>query len=225
MGYLLKISTLLAATLAVVNTSAVDRPEPFIGQTVGATIGAETSPDGKEVARCDLADKFHMQNKVGINFAGLCVFASMRHAGYWQDEPLFQKMLDFMTSQLGGGYPTKVDDMLIKASAKFGLPIPPYVQMEDGDLEILKLACKCGYMPGITYGISPTGRYNGREIAHMVNLIHASDNWFCILDNNHIGGNQYEWMTPAEFKRTYTTNRGGWCIILMTTPTPPRIKQ
>lgn len=208
----------LAAHLGLANQN--DRREP-----VGASVGGEKSPDGKVIARCDLPDKFQRKNSVGINLMGLCVFASLRHAGHWQDDPLFQKMQDFMESKPGGGWPEKVDSMLAEASRKYGLPIPPYIQVEDDDLEILKLAIKCGYMPGITYGVSPTGRYGGRQIAHMVNLIHADENWFCVMDNNYIGGQNYEWMTPAEFKRTYTTGGGGWCVILMTTPTPPRIKE
>lgn len=216
---MLKISIVMAALLAPFVVMVQDGPD-----SIEASIGGETSPDGKEIARCDLADKYQQENMVGINGMGLCVFASMRHAGYWQDEPLFQKMVDFMKTRPGGGWPEKVDSMLAAASAKYNLPIPPYIQMQDGDLEVLKLACKCGYMPGVTYGVSPTGRYGGRTIGHMVNLIHASDNWFCVLDNNYIGGNKYEWMTPEEFKRSYVTRGGGWCVILMTTPTPPRIK-
>jgi hypothetical protein len=39
-------------------------------------------------------------------------------------------------------------------------------------------------MPAVTYGYSP--RYGGR-VAHMVNLVHLSERWAAILDNNFPG--------------------------------------
>lgn len=62
--------------------------------------------------------------------------------------------------------------------------------VEGSDLERLKLACRTGRMPGVTYAFSPTGRYGGARIAHMVNLVHADDQWFAVLDNNYPGADQ-----------------------------------
>lgn len=215
----LKILILFLLPLLVLPMQAQHKIE------VTASVGTgELSPNGLESVTCNLQDKFHQRNSVGINGAGLCVFASMKHAGTWQDDPLFVAIFDFMKSHLGGGYPSKVDEMLQKASVKYNLPIPDYIQVEDSNIDILKVACKCRYMPCVTYGVSPTGRYNGRSIAHMVNIVHASDSWFCVLDNNYPGISNYEWMTPDEFKRSYTKTGGGWCIILMTTPTPPNAR-
>ena len=100
------------------------------------------------------------------------------------------------------------------------MPVPTYLQVEGRDLEILKLACKTGRIPSVTYCFSPAGRYGGRRIAHMVSLLHADDHWFVVLDNNYPG--TYEWMTPAEFARTYGCNRSnGWAVILLDSGPPP----
>ncbi len=90
---------------------------------------------------------------------------------------------------------------------KKGVPVPPYIQVQGKDIEILKLACKTGRMPGVTYSFSPSGRYGGQKIAHMVSLPHADDKWFCVLDNNF--PRTYEWLTPQEFSRTYAPGSGG----------------
>lgn len=217
---LLKFSTMICS-LALMCSFSQDA-------SIGASVGGDKSPDGKCTARCDLADKYHHRNTSGIDFAGLCVFTSLQHAGIWQDDPLFEKMHEFMESHMGGGWPQKVDAMLLEASKKYGLEIPPYMQVQSNDLEVLKLAIKCGYMPCVTYYVSPTGRYGGRRIAHMVNIIMApepgsNEGWFCVLDNNYIGGQNYEWMTQAEFIKTYTGGSTGWSVILLTLPTPPRV--
>ncbi len=76
-------------------------------------------------------------------------------------------------------------------------------------------------MPGVTYSFSPTKRYGGARIAHMVSLVHADDQWFCVLDNNYPGLDKYEWMSPAEFLKTYTGGGGGWAVILLDRGPPP----
>jgi hypothetical protein len=91
--------------------------------------------------------------------------------------------------------------------------------VESGVRVILKLACKTGRMPGVTYSFSPTGRYGGRRIAHMVSLVSADDRHFVILDNNYPG--TYEWMTPEEFTRSYTGGGQGWAVILLAPPPSP----
>jgi hypothetical protein len=112
--------------------------------------------------------------------------------------------------------------MVAQIAAKKGAPVPDYLQSEGMDLELLKAACQAGRMPGVTYSFSPSGRYNGQRIAHMVNLVYADDKWFVVLDNNYpcteAKPNMYEWLTPAEFKRVYAP---GWCVILLDSAPPP----
>jgi hypothetical protein len=194
-----------------------------------ARAGGLVAPNYKPAA-LQFPPEMYVRNTAGTDGLGLCVFTSLHHAGKWQNAELFVKQLEFMRKQPGGGYPSKVDNVLRAASKQFGLAIPQYVQIQDRDIDVLKLAIKNGYMPSVTYGISPTGRYNGKKISHMVNLIHADDNFFGVLDNNYVGPDEIEWMTPAEFMRAYTTNGrspvggvNGWAVVLLTAspPKPP----
>lgn len=186
-----------------------------------AKISGLTSPDGKEKLQIQLPESHHQRNSVGIDHKGLCVFASMKHAGDWQNDKLFLAIFDWMKKNNGGGSPAKVDAMIKQLAKEQGLPIPNYVQVEETDMEILKLAVKNNMMPCVTYGYSPTGRYAGKKISHMVNCVHATNNWFAVLDNNYPGENQIEWMDEATFKRVTADTAGkAWFIILLTEPPP-----
>src|SRR5258706_5337603 len=151
------------------------------------SIGGFKSPDSKENMMCPLPGYLHQRNSVGTDRAGLCVYASAKHTGQWQYEQLFIAIFDYMKNHPGGSYPDKFKKTLAACAKEKGLPMPEYLQIQDDDIEILKMACKNGFMPGVTYGYSPTGRYNGKRIAHMVSLVHASDTWFAVLDNNYPG--------------------------------------
>ncbi len=80
----------------------------------------------------------------------------------------------------------------------------------------------------ITYGRSPTGRYNGKQIAHMVCCMHADDKWFAVLDNNYLGGGSdkvYEWCSSAEAIKAFSAgDRAGeyWAVILLGPPPSPK---
>lgn len=198
----------------------IDRKRWVIHESFEAKTGGNQSPDGASI-QIDFPGDRHKLNQGGSDGAGLCVFDSAHHAGDWQGDPLFYAIFQWMRKHPGGGWPEKFDSMIARASQELGLPIPEYIHVQDNDLEILKLACKNGLMPSSTYSWSPTGRYNGRRIAHMVNVVHASDEWFAVLDNNYIGENAYEWMKPTEFLKSYSGGRTGWSIILLTKSPPP----
>lgn len=108
--------------------------------------------------------------------------------------------------------------MLERFCQEKGYPKPRYVQVEGLDLDILRRACASGRMPGVTYSVSPTGRYGGSKIAHMVSLVHADQKSFVILDNNYTGEAAYEWLSEAEFRRTYAP---GWAVVLIQPGAPP----
>lgn len=200
-----------------------------LAEPVGkAVVGGSVHPDGTAVA-CDLPDRFHQKNTGGSDGAGLCVYASARHTGRWQNDAAFEGLFDWMRSKPGGSYPEKFDKTLKQFCQEKGLPVPRYIQVEGGDLEILKLACKTGRMPGVTYCVSPTGRYGGQRIAHMTSLAGAGEGkgpdgkgWYVILDNNY--PQSYEWMSESEFRKAYTGMGGGWAIVLLlpSPPPPPR---
>jgi hypothetical protein len=194
------------------------KPRRPWGTTFEATVGGPRHPDGTELD-CDLPERFHVKNRGGSDGSGLCVFASMRHSGLWSDEPVFTGIFEFMFTRPGGGYPDKVDRMVDAFCKDKNLPRPEYVQVEGSDLEILKAACRAGLMPGVTYYRSPTGRYGGRRVSHMVSLVAATDKWFAIIDNNH--PKSYEWVAPDEFRACYTGGRAGWAIIPLKPGPPP----
>jgi len=184
---------------------------------LAASVNGPTAPDRAEVQN-DLPAEFHVRNRGGSDGAGLCVFASLKHSAIYQEVTPLKEIFEFMFTRPGGGYPDKVDKVIRDICKQKGVPVPPYIQVEGKDIEILKLACKTGRVPGVTYGFSPSGRYGGQRIAHMVTLLHADDKWFCVLDNNF--PKTYEWMTPQEFQRAYTSD-GGWCVIFLDSGPPP----
>ncbi len=184
---------------------------------VTATVSGPVAPDGTEVQN-DLPPQFHVKNRGGSDGAGLCVFASLKHSAIWQDIAPLQDIFEYMFTRPGGGYPEKVDKVIRDICKQKAVPVPPYIQVEGSDIEILKLACKTGRLPGVTYGYSPSGRYGGRRIAHMVTLLSADDKNFCVLDNNF--PKTYEWMTPQEFQGAYRAD-GGWAVIFLDSGPPP----
>lgn len=185
-----------------------------------AHVGGATDADGTQI-QCDLPGSEHMKNAVGSDGSGLCVFTSIAHSARWQNVPLLTDFRDWMKSRPGGGYPSKVDKMIARIAKEKSAVAPDYVQVEGTDLEVLKLACRTGRMPSVTYSRSPTGRYGGQRIAHMVNLVHADDRHFVVLDNNYPGEDRYEWLSAEEFLKTYASGGGGWAVILLSPGPPP----
>ena len=219
LGYLLGIVLLATGFFRGQESAAMD---------VGAKVAGQVAPDGLTEIQIDLPGKLHMRNTGGMgprgpgSGAGLCVFTSINHSAIWQDVPQLQSFQKWMTQKPGGGYPSKVAAMITAFCKEQNVPEPEYLQVEGRDIEILKKACASGRMPGVTYSFSPTGRYGGARISHMVSLVHATDQWFAVLDNNYPGAANYEWMTPAEFVRTYTGGgASGWAVILLRQPPPP----
>jgi len=187
---------------------------------VGASVGGARHSDGTEI-NCDLPGELHQKNTGGSDGAGLCVYASNRHTGRWQNCQQFEYLFEWMKKHPGGSYPEKFTQTLEQCCKEKGWPVPDYLQIESTDLEILKKISATGRMLGVTYGISPTGRYNGQTIAHMVSLVHADDRHFVVLDNNYPGEDQYEWMTPQEFLKAYASHGNGWAVVLLNPGPPP----
>jgi hypothetical protein len=199
------------------------RPKPWgdcgapVGAGAEAKVGGSRHEDGTEL-HCDLPGSEHLRNKGGRDGAGLCVFTSIDHSARWQNVPALVGFRDWMTKHPGGGYPSKVAAMVKRICQERGVPEPDYIQVERVDPEMLRRACKSGRMPGVTYSRSPTGRYGGGRIAHMVSLVHADERHFVILDNNYPGADKYEWMTEAEARKAGVFE---WAVILLAPPPPP----
>ncbi len=180
------------------------------------------------VLQLDLPLSLHMRNTRGTDRAGLCVWTSLNHSAYWQNIQGLQGIQKYMTHLRGGGWPSRVDDLVPKVCASLNAPTPSVLNIQNKDLEILKLATRLGRMPGVTYSFSPTGHYGGRRIAHMVTLVGAGigkgpdgKGWWCVLDNNY--PDSYEWMSENQFLRTYTGGGQGWCVIFGTPAGPPPV--
>ena len=165
--------------------------------SVGAKIGGPEM-DGQKIT-CNLPGKYHIHNVGGSDGVGLCVFASGHHAGVWQGEPVFEGLFEWMRSHPGGGWPEKVDSMVLRYAKEKKLPIPDYVQVEGTDLELLEAVVDSGRMVCCHYGRSPSGRYHGATISHMVNCVKAGPDKYVILDNNYPGDSNYEWLSKEEF--------------------------
>ena len=183
------------------------------------------------IGQIDLPRSQHMKNTGGIGpggpgtGAGLCVFTSIQHAARWHNIPVFMaEFQKWMMNMPGGGHPSKVDQMIKTFCREKGIhQPPPYMQDTSGDLNLLASVVQHGYMPGITYCFSPTGRYSGQYIAHMVNCVAAragpQKNLWAILDNNYPG--TIEWMDEKTFARTFIERGGGWFFIWLAPPPPP----
>jgi hypothetical protein len=163
----------------------------------------------------------------GSDTVGLCVYASARHTGRWQNDPLFDAIFEWMRKHPGGSYPEKFDRTIKQCAKELGMEVPPYIQITNSrDLSILRLACKTGRMVMITYERSPTGRYGGERISHMVNLPHCDEKWAGVLDNNYVFPRTpvervIEWMDPEKELLGVCNPRGFWAVVLLTPPPPP----
>jgi hypothetical protein len=174
--------------------------------------------DGEAVT-CDLPTSEHLRNLgSAIDGGGLCVFTSIDHAARWANEPTLIGFRDFMRRYPGGGYPEKVDESIPRMARSKGLPVPAYVQHTGGDPEFLRLALKTGRYPCVTYSGRDGVFYRG-SVAHMVNLVHLSERWAVIHDNNFPG--RWLWMPPAEFLARWQSSGGGWAIVLLKPGPPP----
>lgn len=191
------------------------------GDASEAKVGGNVSPDGTEEIHCDLPEAEHRRN-VTSRGEGCCVQTSINHSARWQNVPAlvdFQKWVQ-QKGLSGGANPELVDQRIPACCKDRGYPVVPYVQIRGAaDLEMVKLACKGGRMPAGTYSRSPTGRYGGGRIAHMITLSHCSDKWVAVCDSNYIGSSNYEWMTPDEYQR-YCNDGKTWIVVLLAPPPP-----
>lgn len=184
---------------------------------VSASVGGLETPEGAP-AQCPMPPEQRLKNKGGSDGSGLCVFTSIAHSARWQGVEVLQDFRDWMTKHPGGGYPTKVDSMIEKICKERSVEKPRYIQVQNGDLDILIKACQTRRMPAITYSFSPSGRYSGGRISHMVSLIHADGKFWGILDNNYI--EEIEWLSTEEFTKTFG-GKSGWAVILLDAGPPP----
>lgn len=191
----------------------------FCQTAFGASVGGNQDPNGVYL-QCPLPVDMRAKNVGGSDGAGLCVFTSIQYAALYQDVFQLKEFQAWMRKHPGGGWPEKVDQMIDKLCKEKGWAKPRYIQNRNGDLALLELACRTGRPPSITYSFSPSGRYGGGKIAHMVSLFHAIGGFWGIADNNY--PDEIEWLTTEEFKKTFGGIGGGWSVILLQ-PGPPKM--
>jgi len=191
---------------------------------VSAVVGGKIAPDGKTEIQVDLPGNLHRAN-VTSRGQGCCTHTSVHHAALWQNVPALQEFPKWVQDKglPGGTYPDLMAQRIKAMCKERGVPEPAYIQVEGGKevVELVKAALASGRMPCVTYSLSPTGRYGGKRISHMVNASHGDEKTFAILDNNYTGEKAYEWLTPDEFFRTFTGGRAGWALILLDAGPPP----
>jgi hypothetical protein len=187
-----------------------------------AQVGGRIAPDGKTEIQIDLPGEYHRRN-VSSRGQGCCVQTSIGHSARWQNIPAlidFQKWVQ-EKGLTGGAGPSTVDNRLPRCCKDRGYPVAEYLQVRGKDTGILKAALKSGRFPAVTYSKSPTGRYRGSRIAHMVSMPHGDEDRVAILDNNYPGDNAYEWMTWDEYMRICNLGGSFWAVILLDPGPPP----
>lgn len=157
--------------------------------------------------------------------SGLCVWTSIENASNVQNDRGGQGLQKWMMHKPGGGTPSRVDSLLGLFAKEINEPSPDYVQIRSADLDVLRIAAATGRLACVTYAKSPTGRYGGGIIYHMVNLAAAGagkgpdgKGWWAVVDNNYPG--TWEWMSESQFSIAYRGGSGPWAIVLLR-PSPP----
>lgn len=190
---------------------------PLVGRI---SIGGPVSPDGTEELIADLPVSQRIRN-IGsrVDGAGMCVMSSIEMMFRFHGQDQFRGLRDWCARQPGGGYPDKVDKQLEQFCHERNLPMPSYFQYEGNDLNVLRQALATGRMVAITYDGRDGVRYNS-HIEHMVDVVHLTDRWAAILDNNGIGENELLWMTPQELQERWVAGRTGWAVFCTAFPPP-----
>lgn len=206
----------LLAPLILVSLTQFD---PFT-----ASVGGKVAPDSATEIRIDLPGTMHRHN-VSSRGQGCCTHTSVHHAALWQNVPVLQEFPKWVQAKRlpGGTWPGEMAKRIKAICQEKGMPEPHWMQVEGGKetLELIRAALASGRFPCVTYSFSPTGRYGGGRISHMVNVSHLDDKWAAVLDNNYPGDTKYEWMSVADFLKTYTGGRNGWTLILLDAGPPP----
>lgn len=187
-------------------------PAPLLAIDAGGRVN-----HGEQVT-VDLPDELHRRNTTSLG-QGCCTWTSLHHAALYQNVPAFWEAPKWIQEHriAGGASPNEWSRYLPQMAKERGYPVPDFVQHTGGDVEFLKLGLRTGRYMCVTYDGHDGVFYNG-YISHMVNLVHLSDQWAVIHDNNN--PKQYLWMIPEQFL-TRWRGGGGWAVALLAPPPPP----
>lgn len=220
LGIIVWLITQQPAVIPPPNTRPAPKPPffPWREQTTKFIESTGVGPGDVEVLT-DIPVELRKQN-IASKGLGCCVFRSLDHsAKYSQTEALYD-FPEWMVRKgiEGGGYPSKVDDLIKKIVSDRNADTVHYIQHTGGDEKFLDEAIKTGRPIAVTYaGQDP--RYGLKTgIDHMVNLVYLDEYSACILDNNFI--DKYLWMPRDEFLKRWKDRGGGWAVILLDPPAP-----
>lgn len=164
---------------------------------------------------CDVPASMRVRNTGGSDGAGLCVFASLQMAAYYQNTKELLDIFQYMQTQEGGGWPEKVDRIMQERA-----PGVKYIQYQGDDLSFIQEGVNSGRPVCVTLGLGPDKIYGGQTIAHMVLCVGMNEKETAILDNNDP---QNVWVidTPTFKKYFIHPNTSGWAFYLLSPPPPP----
>lgn len=196
---------------------------------LAATVGGKILPDGSTI-QCDLPGEFHKKN-IASKGLGCCVFRSIEYAALHQQIPALYGFPEWMVQNgiPGGGWDTKVDKLIPQICKDRGYPVPDYIQVTGPWSKvkpIIELATKTNRYVCITYGRSPTKRYSGKSIAHMVCMPHAGPaGTYSFIDNNYTTPPNQAYEHCNEQEAAWAAASGGniWIIVFLDygpVPTP-----
>lgn len=196
-------------------------PRESLTAVLTPTVAGRISPDGVPI-ECDYPAERMQANLAGADGAGLCVFAAASWAMDWHGIDNGRDLLPWMQRKQGGGWPEKFDAVMKEYFREKNQPVPGYTQMTGSDTTFVLKALATGKIVCATYNHSPTGRYNGRRIAHMVCIHHCDGERVAIGDNNYIGSDNYEWLPMEQWQSCFLGDNGkGWAIAFDAPPPPP----
>ena len=119
-----------------------------------------------------------------------------------------------MTHEPGGGYPQKVDQMLVRYCPDIK---GHYVQNTDCTLEYIRDVLESGRLVGITYSGELDPHYHQYIRAHAQLYPLERRSGARVLDNNFIADKDIVWMRPdaLSYMNTSGHRRKGWAVVLL----------
>lgn len=124
------------------------------------SLGDYKAPDGTPV-QIDFPLTEDIRN-IGsrIDSMGMCVFSSIEMNSRWENLEDLRGIRNWAANYPGGGYPKKIDNQIKQYCKEKGIPIPPYLQYQGNDLEVLRTCLKTYRIASVTYSGNDGVRYN-----------------------------------------------------------------
>ena len=186
----------------------------LISSTAHAQLETRNGPVHKgQAVDCDLPEEIRVRNTVGIDGAGLCVWAAMQMSAFYMYCGELLYVFEEKKKERGGGWPARVDEVMRSKA-----PNLRYEQYLGNDLTFIAKWIKTNRPVCVTFGYGEI--YGRRTISHMVLCVAMTDQFTGIIDSNDPGN--ICWMATSEFGRRFTwPGRQGWAFVVVADPPPP----